>query len=218
MEIGVTGWQDAAQGASHVVSEVQRFGLLSAAAVVDRYIEIVNRGMVGDPFRHVREAVDITATGPVDGAARMLEAWLQALDTAARLIPEAIAPGTEILVLPRTEPGHACEASMWIHNRTTSLVASVELHSTILVSPEALTIPVDTVTFLPQATVVVEPGTCREVTVRVRVPQGQPPGQYHGLVLGSAAPDGAISLLLEVEGAGEVSHGRPSEWLSRTAG
>ena len=131
----------------------------------------------------------------VGGAARMLEAGLQALDGAARLMSDAVAPSTETLVLPPTEPGLDSEASVWIHNRTSSLVASVELHATILISAEESSIPGDAVTFLPEGVVRVEPGTCREVTVRVSVPEGQPVGLYHGLLVGSGAPDGAITLL-----------------------
>ena len=37
-----------------------------------------------------------------------------------------------------------------------------------------------------------EPGTSHEVLVRVSVPEGQPAGLYHGLLVGSGAPDGAI--------------------------
>jgi hypothetical protein len=198
----VTGRSDGAQGARHIIGEVQRFGLLSAASVVDRYVEIVNRESLGDPLRHVREALGGTSEGSVGGAARMLEAGLQALDASARLISDAVAAGTEALVLPPTEPGRASEASVWIHNRTSSLVASVQLHATILVSAEESSIPGDAVRFQPDEAVEVEPGTCREVAVRVSVPDGQPLGLYHGLLVGSGAPDGAITLRLAVQGPG----------------
>ena len=38
--------------------------------------------------------------------------------------------------------------------------------------------------------------------VRVSVPEGQPLGLYHGLLVGSGAPDGAITLRLAVHGPG----------------
>ena len=129
----------------------------------------------------------------------MLEAWLHALGAAAPLIADVFSPRTETLVLPPTEPGLDSEASLWVHNRTSSLVASVELHATILVSPEEFTVPAEAHAFLPEPVVLVEPGTCREMRVRVSVPPEQPPGQYHGLLVGSGAPDGAIALLLVVE-------------------
>jgi hypothetical protein len=196
----VTGRSDGARGARHIIGEVQRFGLLSAASVVDRYVEIINRESLGDPLRHARGALGGISEGSVGAAARMLEAGLQALDASARLISDAVAAGSHPLVLPPTEPGLASEASVWIHNCTSSLVASVQLHATILVSTEESSIPRDAVRFRPDEAVRVEPGTCQEVTVRVSVPEGQPLGLYHGLLVGSGAPDGAITLRLAVEG------------------
>jgi hypothetical protein len=201
----VTRGPDGAVGARHIVGEVQRFGLLSAASVVERYVEIVNRERAGDPLRSAREALASTTEWSGDGLARMLEAGLQALDGAARLVSSASSRGTETLVLPPTEQGRDTEASLWIHNSTSSLVASVELHATLLVSPEESSISGRAVTFLPGEAVVVEPGTSHEVLVRVRVPEGQPVGLYHGLLVGSGAPDGAISLLLEVQASGHGS-------------
>ena len=102
----------------------------------------------------------------------MLRAGLQFLDGAARLVSDAVASGTETLVLPRARPGTGAEASVWVHNRTTSVVASVELRATVLISAEEHTIPADAVTFHPEGAVVLEPCTCREVSVRVSVPAG----------------------------------------------
>ena len=84
---------------------------------------------------------------------------------------------------PGREPTR--EASVWVHNRTSSVVAAVELRATVLISDAERHHPGDAVTFHPEGAVVVEPGTCREVGVRVSVPEGQPPGHYHGLLSGS---------------------------------
>ena len=59
------GSPDGARGARHIIGEVQRFGLLSAASVVDRYVEIINRESLGDPLRHAREALGGTTQGSV---------------------------------------------------------------------------------------------------------------------------------------------------------
>ena len=50
-----------------------------------------------------------------------------------------------------------------------------------------------------------EPGASHDVLVRVSVPEGQPAGLYHGLLVGSGAPDGAVSLLVEVQASGQGS-------------
>jgi hypothetical protein len=201
----VTGGSDGARSARHIIGEVQRFGLLSAATVVDRYVDIINRERMGDPLHHAGEAIARATEGSVGGPARMLEAGLQALDTSARLMSQAFAAGTETLVLPQTEPGRESEAPVWIHNRTSSLVASVQLHATMLLSAQESSIPGEAVSFRPQDAVVVEPGTSREVMVRVSVPEAQPVGLYHGLLVGSGAPDGAITLRLAVQGPGGAS-------------
>ena len=198
----MTTGRDGTQAAGHIIGEVQRFGYLSAASVVNRYVEIINRERVDDPLRRVSEALAGSTQGSGAAAAGLLEAGLGALDTAARMISDAVGDRSETLVLPPTGPGLDSEASVWIHNRTSSLVASVELHPTMLISDEEYSVPADAVTFHPDEVVVLEPGTSRDVTVRVTVPVGQPSGLYHGLLAGSGAPDGAISLRLAVQGPG----------------
>ena len=201
----MTSRPDGAAAARHLIGEVQRFGILSASSVVDRYVEIINRQSLDGPRRRAPEALVGFTQGSGAGAARILEAGLRALDGAAGVLSDAVADRSETLVLPPTEPGLDSEASVWIHNRTTSLVASVALHPTMLICDEEFSIPGDAVTFHPEGLVVVEAGTCREVTVRISVPKGQPDGSYHGLLVGSGAPDGAITLRLTVRGQGRGS-------------
>ena len=198
----MTSGRDGIHVAGHIIGEVQRFGLLSAAAVVDRYVEIVNREKVRHPLADVPGRLAGGTEGAGGGAAAMLRAGLHALDAAAGLVSDAVAPETETLVLPQARPGADAEASVWVHNRTSSVVAAVELRATVLISDTENTMPGDTVTFHPEGAVVVEPGTCREVGVRVSVPEGQPPGHYRGLLTGSGAPDGAVTLRLGVEDDG----------------
>ena len=198
----MTSGRDGIRAAGHIIGEVQRFGLLSAAAVVDRYAEIISRDMVRHPLADVPEALAGGTPGTGGGAAAMLRAGLRSLDAAARLVSDAVGSGTETLVLSRALPGAGVEASVWVHNRTSSVVASVELGATVLISAEEHTIPGDAVTFHPEGAVVLEPGTSQEVIVRVGVPEGQPPGLYRGLLTGSGAPDGAVALRLAVEGDG----------------
>jgi hypothetical protein len=200
----VTSVRDGSEAAGHIIGEVQRFGLLSAAAVVDRYVEIINREKVRHPLAEIETLAGDTE-GAGGGAAAMLRAGLQALDAAARLVSDAVTSETETLVLPRTRPGGDAEASMWVHNRTSSVVASVELRATVLISDAENTIPGDAVTFHPENAVILEPGTSRAVSARVSVPKNQPPGLYHGLVTGSGAPDGAVTLRLAVEDDGGTS-------------
>jgi hypothetical protein len=97
----VIAGEDGGQGAQHLIGDVQRFGLLSAAAVVDRYTEIINRVTRDASFRLEPLPADERGTGwMVDSAARLAEAYLSLVDTTARLIgtrakPDAAVPEME---------------------------------------------------------------------------------------------------------------------------
>lgn len=194
---------EAVEGARDLVGDVQRFGLFSAATVVDRYVALVERAITFDPV----------APPPADGsrlgdtAVRAVEACLRLLDGAAGLTGDGGAqdPATGAVVLPPARPGQGSAASLWVHNTTTSPSPAVELHATSLVSADGRSIGVDRVSFSPAGLGRVPGRSSIEVRVRVRVPPGQPAGHYQGLLVTSAAPSGPMTLRLEVcdpEGAG----------------
>jgi hypothetical protein len=178
------------------VSDVQRFGLLSAAAVVARYAEVVDRTISGGDAQG-----PVDADGLVDGAARLTRAALRLLDAGAALVertqlgaapvrPERVEP-------PPTVPGSWTEAPVWVHNPTAT-AAQVALHATTLVSATGAMLPAAAVECSDSTPKVVAPlGSC-EVRVRVAVPTGQSPGRYHGLLVGSVAPE-PMPLLVVVE-------------------
>lgn len=205
----MTAVGDSVHRVRHLVGDVQRFGLLSAATVVDRYIEIVDRAMAEEPLASPRLPSEARDVGRLaDSAARMTEACLRVLDATATLIPAVAPPGRDIVVLPSTRPGGSSAASLWVHNPTDSPVAAAGLQATSLVSANGLGLPADTVSFTPTRLARVEPGTSREVRVTVQVPLGQSAGQYHGLLLSSAAPDDPVGLrvAVEVEGGKDGRH------------
>jgi hypothetical protein len=208
----VIAGEDGGQGAQHLIGDVQRFGLLSAAAVVDRYTEIINRATRDASFRLEPLPTDERGTGwMVDSAARLAEAYLSLVDTTARLIgtrakPDAAVPEMEKLVLPQTGPGFSSEISLWVHNPTPSSATAIDLHVTTLISSGGVNISPASVTFSPERLDVVDAGTAREVRLRIDVPAGQFAGQYHGLVLISAAPFEPIALRLDVNGRERARH------------
>ena len=188
----------------HLVGDVQRFGLLSAVTVVDRYLEVVDRAMAqGRPTISPVLSDERDVGRLAESAARMSEAWLRLLDATAALIPAAAPPGRDILVLPAARAGGTSEASLWVHNPTDSPVADVGLHVTSLVAANGLGLPARAVSFTPSGLTLVEPGTSREVRVRVEVPPDQSAGQYHALLLSSAAPYEPVALSLVVEDTDE---------------
>jgi hypothetical protein len=164
-----------------LVGAVQGFGLFSAAAVVDRYVEIVDRTLA---------RVVAPAETPV------ADTWLRLLVTTAALFRSAV-PREAALVLPPARAGHGSEASLWLHNTTSSPAPAADLHVTGLVPPGGDRIAADAVSLLPARVGPLAAGASREVRLRVQVPAGQAPAQYHGVVVTSAAPE-PLALRLEV--------------------
>jgi hypothetical protein len=184
--------------APDLVGVVQGFGLFSAAAVVDRYAEIVDRAI----SRHAP-----SPAAQDGGAGRLADAWLRLLDTTSTLLRSGAAqnPADGALVLPPTTAGRSCDAALWLHNTTSSPVPAVALHVTGLVSTDGHRIPAEAVTLVPERIDLLAAGTSREVRLRLRVPAGQDAATYHGLVVTSAAPTEPLAVRLEVrapEGAG----------------
>jgi hypothetical protein len=202
----VTPAQTGGHRAQHLIGDVQRFGLLSAAAVVDRYTEIIDRATRDASFRLAPLAADERgADWMVESAARIAEACLSLVDATAALMGNTAmrntaVPEMERVVLPSTRSGFSSDTSLWVHNPTLSSATAIDLHMTSLISSGGVSIPFASVSFSPERLDVVDPGTAREVRLRVDVPAGQPAGHYHGLVLISAAPVEPIALHLDVDG------------------
>lgn len=203
---------DAGHGARHLVGDVQRFGLLSAAAVVDRYQRIVDRAIAGaaGSARSAGSAgsagsaaapplsADGLADGLADSAAGLARAALRVLDAAANLVEGPAATGRDVLELPAAQPGATIEVSLWVHNPTASPATGVEVHVTDFVSGHGSRIAAEAVSFSPERVPRVAPGGREEIRLRLAVPTSQPAGRYHGVVLSSAGPGDALAVRLDV--------------------
>ena len=178
-----------ARGPRDLIGDVQRFGLFSADAVVHRYTALVERVLSGS-----RAA----PTGPPQQATGAL---LGLLDTAAALLGATGTPEarTETLVLPPTPAGGAAELALWVHNGTPSVVPAVSIRATDLLSAGGRTIPAAAVSLTPDSADLAASGAL-EVRLAIRVPGGQPPDHYLGLLLVSASPTRPMVLRLEVRG------------------
>ena len=188
----MTAGAAADEGTRDLVGDVRRFGLYSAATVVDRYVALVDRAITHDPVATVPSA---SGDGGrlADSAVRAVDAFLRLLDGTTGLAGDGGA-----LVLPPALPGSGSAASLWVHNTTSSPSPALELHVTSLVSADGSHLGVDRVSFSPTGAGPVAAGTSREVRVRVLVPPDQPAGHYQGLVVTSAAPSEPMALRLEV--------------------
>ncbi len=196
---------EAASHVAHLAGEVQRFGYLSAASVVKRYTEIVDRAIAGtaglpEPGTPARGA---EGEALLDGASRLVEAGATSFEAMTALLLESLRPdtgtrGLETVLLPPAARGSTCRGSLWLHNATATPVTEVDLRATGLSSSSGGLIPADAVTLSPTRLEILAAVSHHEVAVHVTVPRKQAPGHYHGLVVLSAAPEEAIALLLEV--------------------
>jgi len=199
-----------ARGVRHLIEDVQRFGLFSAATVVDRYTAMVDRAIVDDRLASPPSSWDGLDPGSlVDRAARLGEAYLRFLETTAVIASRAGGgeprPEMETLVLPPARPAGSSETSLWIHNPTSAVSTGMEVAVTGLISSNPATIPAEAVWVSPQSVDRLDPSTSREIRLRIDVPRDQPAGLYFGLVLISESPGDPVSLVLKVEGVEEAT-------------
>jgi hypothetical protein len=199
----------APQDQAPLVSDVQRFGLLSAAGVVSRYAAIVDRtlGTGTSPVATPRRP----GIGPdvlVEGVPRLAGAVLRLLDEATALAVQATTTGSpaapEQLDLPAATPGATSQVSVWLHNPTPAPVAA-RVQVTCLVSGDGAVLPVEALTCEPAGDAPLASAGAREVLLRVSVPVTQPLGRYHGLVVAPAAPDPMRLTLNVIDGGTEAS-------------
>jgi hypothetical protein len=188
-------------GAGRLSEDVQRFGLLSAAAVVDRYRQLVDRAMDDvegdDTITGGLERVD--PSWLVDRAARLAGGYLRFLESAASALGSRSKPaGVERLAMPPARPGESAEGSLWVHNPTGASIKAIQLVSTALVSVGNEVIPEDRVIFRPAEIDPVGPGGSAEIGLRVEVPPGASPGRYLGLIHLLDPNDDPIAVDLEV--------------------
>lgn len=186
---------EARHGAAHLVGDVQRFGLLSAATVVDRYTRLVERA--------TSEAREAAGQPDPSDLGRLTDLATRVVDTGLRLADLA-EPRPARVVLPPARPGETSEVALWVHNEGSAAAADVSLHLTSLVCGHGASLPATAAGLSPDRVPVVPAGSPREVRLRVVVPVGQAPGEYHGVLLTSAAPEEptAVTLTVLADGPG----------------
>jgi hypothetical protein len=185
-----------------LAGDVQRFGLLSAATVVDRYVDAVDRTMRGTPSARPPGRPDTRAGADAELAASvagLAQAYADAVAGAARVVTPSTRPDDGSGVsLGAARPGGSAQTSLWLHNPTGgALVGALASTSTLLAAGGAV-LDAAAMTLDPAVLPPVPPGGTAELRVRVQVPLGQAPGTYHGLVLVSAAPEQPLPIRVQV--------------------
>jgi len=204
----------AARAVQHLVGDVQRLGLLSAAAVVDRYVDLVDGVLGGGPARSAPGASSGDARGLAQSAASLTQAWVGLVEATAALLPGAGGTGggaeagtaePDEVRLPETAAGQVARGSLWLHNPTDHELAGVRVAATGLVAGDGSVVPASAVELDPCEVPRVAAGASVEVGVRVRVLGEQPPGWYHGVLVCSVAARQALPVALRVVPASEAS-------------
>lgn len=190
--------------ARHLIGDVQRFGFLSAATVVDRYAGMVDRAIADNRLGPTPSPWDGLDSGwLVERIAQATESYLHLLAATSALIASRAdlrddAPALERIVLPVARPAGGSESSLWIHNPTTVEVLDIDVRVTSLMSSTGEMITGSAITVSPHRVARLDPARSRELRLHVDVPSDQLPGWYHGMVLFSAAPSEPIAVQLEV--------------------
>lgn len=169
--------------------EVERFGLLSAARVADRYRTLVEQAVAdardGDTYDN-------------GGLSTLVRAYITLVDTAVRRLETAGEVDHGRVQLPSVRPGEVSQASLWVHNASQSHAADIRLEVTALAAAGGTRIGPETISLHPAVLSGSEPGP-REVYLRIEVDPTQPPGTYHGFVIISSHPEDALAVSLRVE-------------------
>ena len=194
----------AASGVRDLARDVQRFGLLSASSVVDRYIDLVDRAVGGGPAapsphpsdRPSEQAGDGDMSALVASAARLAEAYLDVLEAAAQTTETSAA--TEVLTLDAGRPGEMLQSPLWVHNPGLEPSSAMTLTVGPLVASGGATLDATSVACVPGDVRSIGPRESVRLEVTVAVPSDQQPGVYHGFVVSSLAPSVPMRVTVEV--------------------
>lgn len=199
--------RDVAAGLRGMARDVQRFGLLSASDVVERYVDLVSRAVSGGPAdpgwsadQRMSSADGFAGTDTaalVEAVSQVADSYLAMLDEVTRLASPPT-DGHDAVVLPDTRPGETAQAPVWVHNPTAHPTGPATMTLTPLVSARGSHLDVASVRCQPSLLDGIDPGGSLQVDVVVQVPLEQPSGIYHGLLLSSLAVDGPMPVRVEV--------------------
>lgn len=206
--------RDVAAGLRGMARDVQRFGLLSASDVVERYVHLVERTAdgarapasagrgAGTPAQGVPWADGFAGTDTtalVESVTAVANSYLSLLDEATRLASPP-ADAHDAVVLPAARPGETTHAPVWVHNPAADPTGPATMTLTPLVSARGAHLDAASVRCQPSLLDGIDPGGSLQVDVVVRVPLEQPSDIYHGLLLSSLAVDGPMPVRVEVMG------------------
>ncbi len=201
----MSGPRAAVDGVRDLARDVQRFGLLSASSVVDRYLDLVDRAVGGapaetapQPGRPTDPFTDGDVSALVESAARVAQTYLGLLEAATKITEPTARVTAVTLVLDAVRPGDVAQGAIWVHNPGPEPTRGSMVTISALVGAHGACLDATRVGCVPSEVPAIAPGESAQVDVSVRVPDDQPPGHYHGVVIGSLSPGRPIQVSVEV--------------------
>lgn len=204
------------------MADVQRAGLETAAAVVERMLEL-GRQTARAPFPLHLPAEGVSGmNGDADDAARepgrearrlradaerLLELWGESM----RVLLDVVADGAEVgvdgaggaadrLSLGPVSPGAQATGRAWLHVLDGPPAQPARLTATPFSAHDGAAIDAQAAGFEPPLLETFALRSSQEIKMTVRVPEGSEPGVYHGHVLATGLPEVALAVRIEVTG------------------
>ncbi|HEX6687446.1 MAG TPA: hypothetical protein VF085_02140 [Solirubrobacterales bacterium] len=204
------------------MADAQRRGLETAAAVVERMLELSRQSARGQfPFPLPAEPVDgsngdgADATGDPGREVRRLRAdaerLLELLGESVRVLFDLAADAAEAgvdgqngiadeLLLGPAAPGTPAVGRVWLHVLDGPPGAPARLNATAFTAHDGAAIEARAASFEPPLLDTFALRSSQEVLIAVQVPEAATPGVYHGHILAAGLPEVGLPVRIEVAG------------------
>jgi hypothetical protein len=186
---------------AEIATQVSRFGLMSAATIVDRYVIAARRALDGTarpgmPSSAAAGSPSRLAELAGSAAAPILDTYLDLVDWFSSIDPET----ASAVELPPASTGSSSLGTVWVHNDTTTSVGPLRVVVSDFIEAGGGHIDATVVVLTPRQLDSLAAHSAAQVDVEVRVARDQPSGTYHGLLLVSGS-DQPLPLRLQVGSA-----------------
>jgi hypothetical protein len=204
------------------MADVQRAGLETAAAVVERMLELGRQsarapfplhlpaeavgGVNGDGHDAAREGGREARRLRAD-AERLLELWGESMRVLLDVVADAAEGGVDgaggaadrLLVGP-VPRGARATGRAWLHVLDGPPAQPARLTATPFSADDGAAIDAQAASFDPPLVETFALRSSQEISMTVEVPEGSKPGIYHGHVLATGLPEVALAVRIEVTG------------------
>jgi len=203
------------------MADVPRAGLETAIAVVERMLELGRQGATASsPFHLPAQPVDGTNGNGADAAPdrgrelrrlradaeRQLELWGESMRVLLDVAVDAAEAragsrkgNADQLSLGPVAPGISAVGRAWLHVLDGPPGPPARLIATAFTAHDGAAIEATAASFEPPLLDSFALRASQEFAITVQVPEGVPPGVYHGHVLATGLPEVGLAITVEVD-------------------